>query len=80
MKTINSILKIIIPLLFLAGATWAIIYYVYPYMQKNTSNPVLYTSLLIAGIILLQYIFSREDKSLVGMFFSTGLLRIIMGN
>lgn len=75
-----SFLHTIIPLLFLIGVILAIIYYVYPYMKMHTSNPILYTSLLVGGIILLEYIFSRGNQSLIGMFFSTGLLRIIMGN
>ena len=73
-----SFLNIIIPLFFLIGGILVIIYHVYPYMEMHTSNPVLYTSLLVGGVVLLQYIFSR-GQSLAGIFFTGDLLRILIG-
>jgi len=46
-------LHIVIPLLFLLGGIYAIVYWLYPHMQATTNNPVLYTFLVVVGVILL---------------------------
>jgi len=73
----KDILKIVVPLLFLAGGIWAILYWLYPYMEAHTSNPVLYTILVIGGVFAVQFLFSRSGQSLAGMFFIGDLLKII---
>lgn len=72
----ESILHTIVPLLFLAGGIWAIMYWLYPYMQAHTSNPVLYTGLVIGGVFLVQFLFSKNGQGLAGMFFVGDLLRL----
>lgn len=72
-----EVLNIIVPLLFLAGGIWAIMYWLYPYMQVHTSNPMLYTGLVVGGVLLVQFLFSKSGKGLVGMFFISDLIRFI---
>jgi len=73
----KDILHIIIPLLFLAGGIWAIVYWLYPYMKVHTSNPMLYTGLIVGGVFLVQFLFSKNGQGLAGMFFIGDLLRLL---
>lgn len=72
-----EVLNIIVPLLFLAGGIWAIMYWLYPYMQVHTSNPMLYTGLVIGGVLFVQFLFSKSGKGLTGMFVIGDLIRFI---
>jgi hypothetical protein len=72
-----EVLNIIVPLLFLAGGIWAIVYWLYPYMQVHTTNPILYTGLVVGGVLLVQFLFSKSGKGLVGMFVIGDLIRFI---
>jgi len=72
-----EVLNIIVPLLFLAGGIWAIVYWLYPYMQVHTTNPILYTGLVIGGVLFVQFLFSKNGQGLAGMFVIGDLLRFI---
>ncbi len=72
-----EVLNIIVPLLFLAGGIWAIVYWLYPYMQVHTTNPILYTGLVVGGVLLLQFLFSKSGQGLAGMFVIGDLIRFI---
>jgi hypothetical protein len=72
-----ELLNIIVPLLFLAGGIWAIVYWLYPYMQVHTSNPILYTGLVIGGVLLVLFLFRKNGDGLTGMFFVGDLIRFI---
>jgi len=72
-----EVLNIIVPLLFLAGGIWAIVYWLYPYMQVHTSNPILYTGLVIGGVLLVLFLFRKNGDGLTGMFFVGDLIRFI---
>ena len=74
---VQGILYTIVPLLFLAGGIWAIMYWLYPYMQSHTSNPILYTGLVIGGVFLVLFLFRKNGDGLVGMFFIGDLLRLL---
>jgi hypothetical protein len=72
-----EVLNIIVSLLFLAGGIWAIMYWLYPYMQVHTTNPILYTGLAIGGVFLVLFLFRKNGDGLVGMFFVGDLLRLL---
>ena len=72
-----EVLNIIVPLLFLAGGIWAIVYWLYPYMQVHTTNPILYTGLVIGGVFLVLFLFRKNGDGLTGMFFVGDLIRFI---
>jgi hypothetical protein len=72
-----EVLNIIVSLLFLAGGIWAIVYWLYPYMQVHTSNPILYTGLVIGGVFLVLFLFRKNGDGLTGMFFVGDLIRFI---
>jgi len=72
-----EVLNIIVPLLFLAGGIWAIVYWLYPYMQVHTSNPILYTGLVIGGVFLVLFLFRKNGDGLTGMFVIGDLIRFI---
>jgi hypothetical protein len=44
---------IIILIFLLAVFAWATVTHVYPYMQKNTNNPVLYTFLSFVALVII---------------------------
>jgi len=71
-------LRIIVPLLIVAGGIWAIVYYVYPYMKANTSHPILFTVLLVFATMLINFAFSMVKQDLLGMFVVGDLLKIII--
>jgi len=66
-------------LAFLVGGLLAIVYFVYPYMKSHTSNPVLYTCLLVGGVLAIQYVFSKNNVGVAGQFFIQDLLKSILG-
>jgi hypothetical protein len=72
-----EVLNIIVPLLFLAGGIWAIVYWLYPYMQVHTTNPILYTGLVIGGVFLVLFLFRKNGDGLTGMFVIGDLIRFI---
>ena len=74
----KDILYIIVPLLFLAGGIWAIVYWLYPYMQAHTSNAILYTSLVVGGVVLVQFLFLKNGGGFwTGVFFTKDILRLL---
>jgi hypothetical protein len=70
-----GVLHTVLPFLLLAGGVWAIVYWLYPYMKLNTSNPVLYTVLAIVGVFALYFLLPKLGISgfgkgiIIGDFF-----------
>ena len=63
-----ALINKIITIGFIAIGVYLIVTNVYPYMQKNTSNPELYTGLALVGLFAIIYV-TRGD-----LFFIRGEL------
>jgi len=51
-----TVVNIFAIIFFLGVFIWATITYIYPYMKKNTSNPVLYTFLSFVALFAIIYV------------------------
>lgn len=56
---------------------WASIYYIYPYMKRTTSHPILFTVLIGLGSMLIVTAFVKVDNFLLSYMFGISFARII---